>query len=279
MFGRQQVGALEKELRERRALLERREAEAARHAELAEADLEQRQLAADELAGKVSSDDVAERLDEIAERQRRHKLSAAHARQVADGLRRESAALERRLEEAPYEDTAAKLPAVGAEAVKASEDFARLVGSTLKAGRTLAKKRAALDEALTEAKRLCPAWREFDSGTPDEAGWPDGVDELVKLLQAGPRQPVARAAAKSRKEANERRESDKRRVREIVAERGVQLGGSRENDAQVLRQKYSPLLPRAEEVLDLIEAERERQRAAYEERQARKARLPHVVEA
>jgi rubrerythrin len=241
-------------------------------ADLAAAD----DLADEEAAGRVSADDVAKRLDALADSERRHRRNAAHHARVCSLLEQDVAELERRLEREPYDETIAKIPRVNDELQSAARQFVKLAGGFIKQAQRVSDLRDKQDALCAEARQHRPGWLDDDLEIADEPAWPD-VTALIAFLQAGPREPAKRSAAAVTRQVTEREQSDRARLSEIVGERSRQLGGTRENDEQVLRQRFPSLLPRRDEVLDAIAAERERQRAAYEERQARAAHQPFVL--
>jgi hypothetical protein len=253
------VDALERTLRDRRSLREAKLREAEQSEKLAgESDARLDEIAAEVLAGRLTEDAAAKRFEELERSTGGHRRNAVLQARAVEQLQREIAELERTLAERPFEEAVAKLPAVGAEAVKASEDFARLVGSTLKAGRTLAKKRAALDEAITEAKRLCPQWRELAFEVPDEAPWPDGVKELVKLLQGGRRDEAEREVERIRRRDQEAKKAAERRaphMADLIVTGGLSVAQLRERFDALTEEEQAETLRQAEASLVNVEAE------------------------
>jgi fused signal recognition particle receptor len=278
--GTQSLDALERELRDKRTRLEEEERNVETEKRLAATAGDERldQTAAELYGGRISPDEAAAADAEVEKTRAGHRANADRHRRVIRLLTDEITELERTIAEAPFDEALAKLPELEKQHQAAASAFAKSLRVAATAGARLTRTRAGLDELLDQAKASRPEWRQLEIELADEEGWPKEAKELIKLLQSGPRQPAKQQSAALAKEAADREQSDRQRLREIVAERGAQLGGSRENDALVLRQKYSPLLPRADEVLDLIEAERQRQRAAYAERQARAGHYPNLLE-
>lgn len=108
------------------------------------------------------------------------------------------------------------------------------------------------------------------------AGRRPGPRRATRGRAAPASEPEAEAVAK---QAAAMQKGQAEAIRAAIADRSSQLGGKRETDTEQLRVRWGQIPEeRREEVLDQIAEERERLRADYEERQAKAAHLPHVLE-
>jgi hypothetical protein len=215
--GGRSVDALERELRDKRSLLEAKLREAEQSEMLAgESDAKLDEIAADVLAGHLTEAAAAKRLEELEHSTSGHRRNAALQKRAVEQIHVEIDELERAIAERPYLELVEKLPELAKQHQAASVAFAKAATAAVRAGETLAKRRAALDEATAQAHDRCPEWREFEFEAPDEATWPDGIKELVKLLQGGPRDDVAREAERVRRRDAEAKKDAARRVPAMV---------------------------------------------------------------
>ena len=212
------VDGLGRELQQKQARLEQEERNADTEQRLSKTAGDDRldQAAADLLANRIDEAKYASVEAEVTRARAAHAANADRARRVSALLRQELSHLERQIAELPFEEAVSKIPALVDGHQTSADVFAKALVHAKRAGATLAKRRADLDAALAEAKRLRPEWRELDVDLPDEAAWPEELKELVALLEAGPRRTTAQAAERRRRRAEAEAAAAAQRVPAMV---------------------------------------------------------------
>lgn len=250
---------------------------AARDVEAAEAKIaEAREAAAAELAGAEQLDseiraavDDQTRFHTLVEQADRARREAQRLEFVAARLEDDLARVRREAADAIYAEERRAAEREYEEAAKASAAAERSLRATIAAMETLAQARARADERAQAAAQLRPDSVDDAPEYVDEPGWgpQEQLDRVAEVITAGPRQPAKSTAAAAAKRATVREQGVREAIASAVADRGRMLHGTREHDQETLRFRFSAIPEeRHEEVLDLIEAERAKLRAAYEGR-------------
>jgi hypothetical protein len=250
---------LERELRDKRTRLEQEERNGESELRLASTVGDERldEAAADLLADRIDEAEYARVEADVAKARGGHAANAGRHARVGALLRQEIAALERRLEEAPFEAILERRPECAAALQAASVQLAKSLRATAAAAEKVAAKRAELDAVDAEAKALRPSWRDDELSAVDEAAWPD-VKLLVKLLKEGRRDSAAREAERVRRRDEDAARANARRVPNLV-EMIVKGGLSRADlwarfDA-LAEEEQAEVLRQAEAALDRVEVE------------------------
>lgn len=201
------VSKLERELETLRQTILETESEQARQAELAEqAAQEKRALAEDPTSREAAASRV------VAHRDERDRLADVIA------LRRKSlASSERDLEHARYADSQAAFESAARRQHDTADKLSSHLAAAIEALPALLAARDEFDQAKARARELCPDGVDFELlANADEPAFPDGVDRLVELVQAGPRRPLATTKAASAKQQLERESAESSRMRSAV---------------------------------------------------------------
>jgi hypothetical protein len=195
------VDRLERDLAALRETIAATERERARHGELAGTAAEERRTSADDPQAFAAATSAA----------REHNVEHDRLGFVLERRRHELAELETQLELARYEQALEALEQAARRRHQASAAFARALETAIATVAGLEAARAGFDRALAAARELRPDGVELElPAIADEVVWPDGADTLAKLVDAGPRRPVAREAAAAERAAvvAERRDAD-----------------------------------------------------------------------
>jgi hypothetical protein len=222
------------------------------------------ELAAREVDGTLTGEQVSRQVDEIGADARAAQLNADQKRRVAAQRRAELAELERELERVPFDEVVEQLRKATASRTNAATEFAKTLRAITRTAVQLDERRNAEAELLAEAERLRPAWLETELVLPDEEAHPAGVDVLIMLLKAGPFAPARDAAARGRTAETQRAAAVEKRTRDAVEAVSRSLFADRDHDERELRRFDIPA-DRREEVLDSI-ADRRAERVVEWER-------------
>jgi hypothetical protein len=266
LLSRDEAGRLGREIQALRAAIDDDEHAAHQFDEMADrSDAQLDELARLEAAGELTPEQVSRQVDEIAADVRAARLNADQKRRVAERRRAELADLERALERIPFDDAVDKLRRATASRTDKATEFAKTLRAITKTAAQLADRRTAEAELRAEVERLRPPWLEAELEIPDEEKFPDGVDTLIALLQAGPYAPSRDAAARAAAAREHAAAALETRIRSAVEALSRHLFADRDRDERELRRFDIPD-DRREAVLDTI-AERRADRVAKWERE------------
>ncbi len=223
------------------------------------------ELAAQEAAGELSREAVDARLEAL-ERETNGHLSNAEARErSAEKRERDIPSLKDEIERLLISEEVAELQKALDARGAADVDFAKHVDTLLAAAAKLRRAQAREEKAWAA---LADTETDFDVTERDAPDWAGDIDDLVKLLKAGPHRPVAEAETEQRRveKAREQRERssregavavasarekrDQERVAQLVAEYSGQ--GLSENE---LRARLSAYVVRDRAVAAILAAD------------------------
>jgi hypothetical protein len=170
---------------------------------------ERDQVAARELAGELTADGSKRAFDELAAKEKRHRADLQRLPRLHAGLQDEIGRLEERLRHERHAEAAAVRVAAEQDAAAQADQLTRSMRATLNHGRKLERLRATVADVAAEECELRPD--DVDAPASVDEPWLtlDEAAELLALLKAGPRAPVANAARES-----ERAEREAKRSRE-----------------------------------------------------------------
>lgn len=223
------------------------------------------ELAAQEASGALSREAIDKRLEALERETNGHLANAEARERSADKRGRDIPALEAEIARLLIADEVVELQKALDERGARDREFAKRVDLLLAEAMKL---RRAQDREAKAWAALDGTETDFDVTRYDAPDWAGDVDDLVKLLKAGPHQPVAKAAAEKRRvdKAREQRETSNRegavavanaretrddaRVAQLVSEYSGQGFGEAE-----LRAKLSAYVVRERAVAAILEAD------------------------
>lgn len=215
MLGRESTAAKLKAARETLATRRASLATSRKILDAVDADLDE--VAARTHGGELDELQAEKELADVAERERVHTAAVDHLERTCALLEDEIAALEADERSEVYAEALKALEASDAMVHSVSGEFGSGARTQLGRGRKLAATRSRRDELLEEALALRPDGAPYPPRV-DEPVWLDDVErnELLDLLKAGPRTPIADGEAQAVKAKRAQDRQDSEHVRSAV---------------------------------------------------------------
>ena len=238
------VGAIQKSIRDTHERIAKDERERAQHQELASrAEQDKRTVAVD-----------ASAFDEADQKASRHRGEVERLGMVLESRAADLMGLERRLEHARFAEAYGAVEAAAERRHAAAAKLSTAIANALKILGARDAGHEELEAAIAEARSLCPSDLEFElPDSIDEAEFPAGVDRLAKALREGPRRPLAKSAAYAAKLEGESKRAERGRASKAVEE------VFRYGDLSGVRKVPSELLPECLTALErMVDDERKR---------------------